>query len=70
MPDEVKNKRNSEAQNNGSRKYIPYGRNTNKEYRHAADGENRSCNASTNRDLRHVDLRSSGIFFHRGAFWY
>jgi hypothetical protein len=42
MPDEVKKKCNSTAQQDGSGEDIPYRRNANEEYQHTANGENRS----------------------------
>ena len=69
MPDEVKNNRNTAANQDSRRKYIPYRRNADEEYRHAAEGESRACDPTPNRYLRHVDLRGSGVFFHRGTFW-
>jgi hypothetical protein len=69
MPDEVENNRNTAAHQDSRRKYVPYRRNADEEDRHTAEGENRSGNASSNRYFRHVDLRGSDVFFHRGTFW-
>ena len=62
MPPEVDNQRNRAAQNDGRRKYIAYGWNTKEKYQHAADRENCSSDASTDRNLRQVNLRR--VFSH------
>ena len=62
--DEVKNRRHSTTQNDGGGKHVPYLGNADEKYQHAADGENRPCDAPANTYLRHVDLRTCSAFFH------
>src|SRR5579871_2497907 len=64
MPDEMEGNRNATAQNDDSRKSVSYRRDADEKYQRGADSKDRSCDASIDHDLRHVDLRAWRNFAH------
>jgi hypothetical protein len=56
VPDEVKNHRNSAAQDNRGGEHVSQQRNAPEKYNHRTGGENHSTNVSVNRYFRGVNL--------------